>query len=96
MSADLFTAAAEREALSSGRPLSQELAEIKGAPTIVPGIFTVEGPRFDLTFEPARLARQTCGTCAASFIAKPRTPATCNLCRAKVTVPDYKPKKSIC
>ena len=28
--------------------------------------------------------KQTCVTCGAAFLAKPRTPATCNLCRAKV------------
>jgi hypothetical protein len=29
-------------------------------------------------------AVQSCSTCGAAFLAKPRTPATCNLCRAKV------------
>lgn len=29
---DLFDAAAEREAIATGRPLSQTLAELKGAP----------------------------------------------------------------
>ena len=30
-----------------------------------------------------RPTRQTCGTCGAAFLAKPRTPATCNICRQR-------------
>jgi hypothetical protein len=58
---DLFDAAAERIAIATGRPKSQELAELRGAPSApappadgFPFAITVEGERFDVTFAPAR------------------------------------------
>jgi hypothetical protein len=58
---DLFDAAAERNAIASGRPKSQELAELRGAPSAparpadgLPFAMTVEGGRFGVTFESAR------------------------------------------
>lgn len=40
--------------------------------------------RVELTHGTLGHAVQSCVTCGSSFLAKPRTPATCNLCRAKV------------
>jgi len=40
--------------------------------------------RTELVFGTIGHAVQSCVTCGAAFLAKPRTPATCNLCRARV------------
>lgn len=40
--------------------------------------------RVELTHGTLGHAVQSCVTCGAAFLAKPRTPATCNLCRARV------------
>lgn len=57
---NLFDSAAERSALASGRPLSQELAEIKGAPALAlpsDGLFVVEGERFDVIVDVRRIPK---------------------------------------
>jgi hypothetical protein len=58
---DLFDAAAERNAIASGRPKSQELAELRGAPSapapLTEGLSfttTVDGRRFEVTFPAAQ------------------------------------------
>ena len=74
---DLFTATAERIAYEGGRNVAQARAELVfGAPSPAGGIF-----------RPAKgdvVTAQRCDSCDAIFAAKPRTPAVCNLCRAKV------------
>jgi hypothetical protein len=73
---DLFAAAGERLAIASGRPLSQELAELKGAPNAAAlpaeGLFAKDA--------------QVCARCGARFIAAPRADSTCNLCRRNLPV----------
>lgn len=68
---DLFDFAADREAFANPNlPRSQAKAEIL-APIAAPiddGLF---GPR----------SEQTCKLCGATFIAAPRRPRICNLCR---------------
>jgi hypothetical protein len=71
-SPDLFAAAGERLAIASGRPLSQELAELKGAPNAA-------ALPADSLF--GQRAEQRCKRCGSPFIAAPRADATCNLCR---------------
>lgn len=90
----LFDATAERIAYEGGFSLrcddcgtiDDECFCIGATATRIPneGGRNVAQVRAELTHGTLGHAVQSCVTCGASFFAKPRTPATCNLCRAKV------------
>lgn len=93
---DLFTATAERIAYEGGFSLRcDECGTVDdecfchgATATRIPraeGGRNVAQVRVELTHGTLGHEVQSCVTCGASFFAKPRTPATCNLCRAKVT-----------
>jgi DNA-directed RNA polymerase subunit RPC12/RpoP len=88
---DLFEAAAERIAYEGGFSLrcddcgtvDDECFCIGATATRIPnkGGRNVAQVRIELKHGTLDSTVQTCATCGSAFMAKPRTPAVCNLCR---------------